>query len=137
MMSAMLKRLLPTLPLRAVWNVLPILLGAVLLAGFAAKPQPNRFDEITVERINVVEKDGTLRMVIANRDRSPSPMEYGKPFGQGAGDRPGIIFFNDEGTENGGLIFSGHTKDGKVESTGSLTFDQYNIDQALALQFSQ
>lgn len=118
------------------WNLLPVLAAIIVLVGFAQRPA-NRFDEITVERINVVEKDGTLRMVIANRERSPSPMEYGKPFGRGAGERPGIIFFNEEGTESGGLIFSGSTKDGKASSTGSLTFDQYNMDQALALQFVQ
>ena len=29
-----------------------------------------KFDEIDVERINVVEKDGKLRLVISNRERS-------------------------------------------------------------------
>ena len=42
----------------------------------------------------------------------------------------GILFFDDEGTENGGLIFGGmRGKDGKVESWGHLSFDQYMQDQ--------
>jgi hypothetical protein len=37
----------------------------------------------------------------------------------------GIIFFNDEGDEGGGLVFQGQ----KGESTASLTLDQYQQDQ--------
>src|SRR3954468_6852216 len=70
-------------------------------------PKKTKFDEIDVERINVVEKDGKLRMIISNRSRSSGPIAYGKPFGYAGGNRPGIIFFNDEGTENGGRAFSG------------------------------
>jgi hypothetical protein len=48
-------------------------------------------------------------MVIANRPRSIGPIYKGEPFGYRGGTRPGIIFFNDEGTENGGLTFTGST----------------------------
>ena len=53
------------------------------------------------------------------------------------GTRPGLIFFNDEGTENGGLVFMGH-KDatGKYSATGHLSFDQYNQNQVLYLQYA-
>jgi hypothetical protein len=49
-----------------------------------------------------------------------------------------MLFFNDEGTENGGLIFSGpKNKDGKViDSGGSLTFDQYEQDQIVQIEGS-
>jgi hypothetical protein len=60
-----------------------------------------------VERINIVEPDGSYRMVLSNRPRSIGPIYKGKPFGYAGGTRPGIIFFNDEGTENGGLTFTG------------------------------
>jgi hypothetical protein len=68
-----------------------------------------KFTEIDVERINVVEPDGHYRIVISNRPRSLGPVYKGKPFGYAGGGRPGIIFFNDEGTENGGLTFTGRT----------------------------
>lgn len=112
-------------------------LGAVGLLGALTTWQPNqRFGEIDVERINVVEKDGALRMVISNRERSTGPIFKGKPFGYAGGNRPGIIFFNDEQTENGGLTFSGvRSADGKVSSTGHLSFDQYNQDQVVYLQY--
>ena len=37
--------------------------------------KPTSFDEITVERINLVEADGTLRMAISNHDRVGKAME--------------------------------------------------------------
>jgi hypothetical protein len=110
--------------------------AVLALAAFTHRRPPTKFDEIDVERINVVEKDGKLRMVISNRDRSPGPIAYGKPFGYPGGSRPGMIFFNDEGTENGGLTFSGIRRpDGTYSSSGHLSFDQYNEDQVVYLQY--
>lgn len=94
-----------------------------------------RFEEIDVERINIVEKDGSTRLIISNKERSPGPIQRGQPFAYPGGTRAGMIFYNDEGTENGGLIFSGERKDGKVTAVGSLTFDQYEQDQTIALQY--
>src|SRR3954469_18569012 len=105
--------------------VVTALLGTVSLAAFRQASQKQKFTEIDVERINVVEKDGKLRMIISNRSRSSGPIAYGKPFGYAGGNRPGIIFFNDEGTENGGLTFSGKREaDGKYSSTVHMSFDQ-------------
>ena len=88
--------------------VVTLLLGTISVTAFQQATQKQRFTEIDVERINVVEKNGNLRMVISNRERSIGPIYKGKPFGYAGGTRPGIIFFNDEGTENGGLTFTGH-----------------------------
>ena len=112
---------------------------AVLALAAFRRPAagPTKFEEIDVERINVVEKDGKLRLVISNRDRSPGPIAYGKPFGYPGGSRPGMIFFNDEGSENGGLTFTGRQNpDGKFASTVHLSFDQYNEDQVIVLQYT-
>jgi hypothetical protein len=110
------------------------------LAAFqrpAASTAKTKFEEIDVERINVVEKDGKLRLVISNRERSPGPIAYGKPFGYPGGGRPGMIFFNDEGSENGGLTFTGKQgADGKYASTVHMSFDQYNEDQVIVLQYA-
>ena len=82
-----------------------------------------------------MERDGTLRMVISNRDRLPGVIVKGKespPF-----DRPaaGMLFYNDEGTENGGLIFGGrrNEKGEVVDSGGSLSFDNYEGKQIVQL----
>jgi hypothetical protein len=45
-----------------------------------------------------------------------------------------MIFYNDEGSENGGLIFGGNKgADGKTDSGGHISFDPYDRDQALSL----
>src|SRR5690242_4781476 len=116
--------------------------AAFAMLALAAFRQPRvagktKFDEIDVERINVVEKDGKLRLVISNRDRSPGPIAYGKPFGYPGGSRPGMIFFNDEGSENGGLTFTGkQDADGKYTSSVHMSFDQYNEDQVVVLNYT-
>ena len=117
--------------------VITALLGTVSLAAFRQASQKQKFGEIDVERINVVEKDGKLRMVISNRDRSIGPIYKGKPFGYAGGTRPGIIFFNDEGTENGGLTFSGKREaDGTYRSSSGFSFDQFNQDQVVYIQYN-
>jgi len=117
--------------------VVTVLLGSLSLAAFRQATQKQRFTEIDVERINVVEKDGKLRMVISNRDRSIGPIYKGKPFGYPGGTRPGIIFFNDEGTENGGLTFTGSRQpDGTFRASSGFSFDQFNQDQVLYLQYN-
>jgi hypothetical protein len=117
--------------------VITALLGTVSLAAFRQASQKQKFTEIDVERINIVEKDGKLRMVISNRDRSIGPIYKGKPFGYKGGSRPGIIFFNDEGTENGGLTFTGKREaDGTYRASSGFSFDQFNQDQVVYLQYN-
>jgi hypothetical protein len=112
-------------------------LGAFAVSAFTQGPQKARFTEIDVERINVLEPNGQYRMVISNRARSIGPIFRGKPFGYPGGTRPGIIFFNDEGTENGGLTFSGRREaNGTFRSTGHLSFDQYEQDQVVYMQYT-
>lgn len=108
----------------------------VLIASAFSGQQKTRFETIDVERINVVEKNGQIRLVISNKDRSPAPMERGQEFGYQPGNRAGMIFYNEEGTENGGLTYQGHRDStGKYFAVGSLTFDQYEQDQTVALQY--
>ena len=117
--------------------VVTALLGTLSLAAFRQASQKQKFTEIDVERINIVEKDGKLRMVIANRPRSIGPVYKGKPFGYAGGNRPGIIFFNDEGTENGGLTLRGaRAADGKYQASTHMSFDQFDQDQIVVLNYS-
>jgi len=112
--------------------VVTVLLGTLSLAAFRQATQKAKFTEIDVERINIVEPDGSYRMVISNRPRSIGPIYKGKPFGYAGGSRPGIIFFNDEGTENGGLTFTGKKNaDGTWQASSGFSFDQFNSDQVL------
>jgi hypothetical protein len=116
------------------------LLIVVTLAAFRQGTQGTqprqKITELDVERINVVEPDGNYRMVISNRARSIGPIYKGKPFGYPGGTRPGIIFFNDEGTENGGLTFQGRRgPDGRFQAGHHLSFDQFDQDQVVVLNY--
>jgi len=112
-----------------------IALGIItFFAIAAASREGGSFEEITVQRINIVEPDGTLRMVISDHARLPGIIANGK---EEAFARPqaGVLFYNDEGSENGGLIFGGKRNEkGKVvDSGGSLTFDKYGANQIIQL----
>lgn len=48
--------------------------------------------------------------------------------------RPGMIFYNDEGTENGGFVFRGEKVNDKVNHGLHMSFDRYNQDQTLMMQ---
>lgn len=91
------------------------------------------FDEIDVKRINVREEDGTLRLVISNTQRFPGIIVKGKEQPHPNRRTAGLLFFNEEGTENGGLTFDGSKRDGKVSSSGHLSFDRYEQDQVIQI----
>lgn len=112
-----------------------LLAAIVILTGAKSPIRHESFDEITVGRINIVEPDGSKRMVISNRAQFPGDFMQGKE-----GARPdrrsfaGMLFINEEGTENGGLIQMGNMDaGGKISSGLSLTFDRFRQDQALQL----
>ena len=111
-------------------------LAAIMTLSGAANPARRAsFDEITVGRINIVEPDGTRRIIISSKAQFPGDFMQGKE-----GERPdrrsfaGMLFINEEGTENGGLIQKGGIDaDGKIASGLSLTFDRFRQDQAVQL----
>lgn len=106
---------------------------AWLTLGANAGPKTATFDTIDVQRINIREPDGTLRMTIASRHRMPGIIVEGRETPHPDRPQAGMIFYNDEGTENGGLVFSGALKDGKPTNLGALSFDRWRQDQTVAL----
>ncbi|GAB4014385.1 hypothetical protein [Spirosoma koreense] len=103
-----------------------------LFTAFNPSNAPKRFEEIDVERINVVEKDGTLKMVISNEAKQHPGIVDGKvmaPRKRSAG----IIFFNREGDECGGLVYEGTKKRASL----ALSIDQYKNDQLMQLQYDE
>lgn len=117
-------------------GALTLAFAAVVLTG-AASTRSAKFDTIDVQRINVREADGTLRMVVANNARMPGGIFHGKeyPHPNQGGRGAGMLFYNDEGTENGGLTFNGAKgPDGKGRGAVHMSFDQYDQDQTLVLQ---
>jgi len=113
-------------------------LTIVLLAVAAFRQAPAKnLGEINVERINVAEPDGRLRLVISNVARFPDPILGGKTGKRQGEPSPGMIFYNDEGDEDGGLAYSGHTRNGHASADAGLLFDQYKQDQTVGIMYSE
>lgn len=110
--------------------VVTLLVGSLLVTGFTVQ-QKQKFAEIDVERINVVEKDGKLRMVISNAERQHPGIVDGRTLPRENGRPAGLIFFNEKGDEVGGLTFTGNTGKGQYNS---FTFDKFRGDQTIAFQ---
>ena len=110
-------------------------LGWLVLGG--AAPGPARFGTIEAERINIREPDGTLRLAIASHARMPGLVVDGREYPHPNRPEAGLIFYNDEGTENGGLVFDGRMRDGQPSNGGSLTFDRWHQDQTVQVVSSE
>lgn len=117
---------------------LTIVLAVVLLSGFQST-QHQKMQELDVQRINIVEPDGKLRLTISNKERFPDPVIGGKALvGARHGNKEaGFLFFNDDGDECGGLGFSGKEVDGSPRAGASMMFDQYHQDQTVGIEYSQ
>ena len=107
--------------------------GAVLLMG-ASSNRVASFDEMNVSRINVLNADGSRAMVLAARGRLPGPVINGSEKASERGDKPGLVFYNADGDEVGGLIFDGKL-DGKGKPLGGvhLSMDRFGGDQQVSL----
>ena len=86
--------------------------AVLLLTGFTLQDARQAFTEIDVERINIVEADGTLRMVISNQQRQHPGIVNGKVIERSGPRPPGMIFFNHLGDEMGGLVFGANGETG-------------------------
>ena len=104
--------------------------------GFRQASAPKSSGEITVERLNVVDADGTLRMVLAGKDRMHPGVMDGVTI-----ERPrpvaGMLFFNDEGDEVGGLTYTGRVTEGRGRANAGLMFDQLKQDQTIGISYSE
>jgi hypothetical protein len=118
--------------------VVSLILVVVGGMGFVQSQQRPRFEEIDVERINVIEQDGTVKLVIANRSRAPDQVMDGRSKPRAESNKSaGITFFNDEGDEAGGLKIRGGPRDGGKGARAHLLFDQYKQDQTLGLIYEE
>jgi hypothetical protein len=128
-----LRRQLRFLRIYAVVNSIVL---AVLATAAFRQAGPQKFDQITAQRIDIVDASGTLRMVISNKDRMHPGVMDGKTI-----DRPrpvaGILFFNDEGDEVGGLTYTGREANGTRRADAGLMFDQLKQDQTIGFSYTE
>jgi hypothetical protein len=109
--------------------VATLVVVASMVTGFTLQSGKQKFGEIDVERINIVEKNGKLDMVISNRERQHPGIVNGKVIERKAPRPPGMIFFDQSGDEMGGLIFG---ENGGKGHFGMFTFDKVQNDQTMA-----
>ena len=110
---------------------LTLFFGFILMSGFQSSNSDQKFDEITVERINIVEPDGKLKMVISNQARQHPGIVNGKIIKRDNPRPPGMIFFNQIGDEMGGLVYGENGENGHF---GSLTWDKFKGDQTIGFR---
>lgn len=110
------------------------------VTGFAL-PQ-SKFGEITAERINIVNPAGKTVIAISNRERIAGPVMGGKVYpvatSEGREYMAGMVFFNQEGDEMGGLVFNSfRLPNGRIAGIGHLSFDRYADNQVLSLEYNE
>lgn len=88
-----------------------------------------------IASINIVEADGTLRMVLSNNRRIPNIIVRGREYpdfnNRHASTAAGILFYDAQATESGGLTFGGRKE---LERIQSLPPDQQQAEIARFLE---
>lgn len=110
-----------------------LLIGIILyLLSDMYKKEHTHFEKLTAERIDIVGEEGNKFIVLSNPKQQALATTNGKVINPEKTERntPGLLFFNSEGDEVGGLVF-----DKENESTYQmLTFDQNKNDQIMVLR---
>ena len=122
--------------LRAYALTSSLILIVLAAAAFRQGTLPKSMGEITVERLNVVDANGTLRMVLSGKDKMHPGVMDGVTI-----DRPrpvaGMLFFNDEGDEVGGLTYTGTAAGGRGRANAGIMFDQLKQDQTIGITYNE
>ena len=86
---------------------------------------------LRAERVEIRERDGTVKAVLSNSagwegERTKEGVRFS-----------GLMFYNEEGQETGGLIYQGKAIPGGQDSDVTLTMDQYRQDQNVYLNHTE
>lgn len=123
-----------TLQIVIAWNA-ALTLGAAGLTLAAIIPRPARFTEISAERIDITDANGTTRMVISNRDRFPDLVIEGKRGRRS--DRKvlpaGIVVYDEQGNEAGGYGTVAMSDGHGGRSAGSMLIFDYGASEAIGI----
>jgi len=118
-----------------------VIIFSFLLMSFTEE-ENEKFKILTAERINIVNEDGTTVIAIANKQRIANPVFNGKSYpvrlSEGRDLMAGMIFFNEEGDEMGGLVFNSFKMpNGRTAGIGHLSFDRFKDNQVINLEYSE
>ncbi len=125
---------------RLLFAWLALLSGALIFVALGDAASPKRvasFDELNVQRINIVEPDGKPRVIVSNRARMAGLYWGGKEYKHHSRNAGGFLFYNDDGDEVGGMTFSNRRQGENFSASSNLLFDQYKQDQTLGLVYGE
>lgn len=122
---------------REVRNLRMLTVGTLIIVAILATVAASHawsnatFDKIDTHRINIVDREGKLAMVLASHDDEATPVILGHRAQRVQGNNAdnGIVFFNQKGDEQGGLIWSSSLD--RASSADTLSFDTAQTDQLL------
>lgn len=99
----------------------------------------NKYSELDVEKLNIVDKNGKVKMKLFTQDNIPPLIMDGEdilPDHRQNDPISGLMFYNGKGEETGGLIYgSEEDETGNLHAGASLTFDQYEQDQVVQMSY--
>jgi hypothetical protein len=114
-----------------------VALIVLLVSAFA--PVRRHAPVLDVDRLNVLNADGSPALVLAGRGRLPGPTfekkEYPQQLSGGRVQASGMIFFNERGDEVGGLTYHGQLVGDGIQASGGLMFDQFRQDQVVGINY--
>lgn len=123
--------------LKWVWlAAMTVAVGYLVLERNPADHSDARFEEITAERLNIVQPDGTPRLILANDDRFPGLFKGGREYMHFNRRTGGMLFLNNLGDEVGGMTFDATVTEEGYRAGAGLMFDQFQQDQTVGVQYS-
>lgn len=113
--------------------------GFVLLVLFSGRGHV-KLERASARRLDITGADGRAVLALAHRSEMPGPSMNGKDYPpeviESRSLMSGMIFFNDQGDEVGGLIYNGMARESGYSAVGHLSFDQWKQNQVVALQYN-
>lgn len=103
--------------------LIALILSNIVLLACATYFYLNNKQNLNAERIDIKDRSGKNRIVIANTDNIPQPIINGKTYKR-AYSPAGLIFFDKNGDERGGLAIT----DNEETNLNALAFDYQNAD---------
>lgn len=126
----------------SVMNILLLGLCTTLLLGGAgsARSALHVQDELRIRKLVIVGESDKPAIVIAGKPNLPGPAlngrEYPTSYSEGRELMSGMIFFNEEGDEMGGLVYNSfRLPNGRVAGVGHLSFDRFKGNQVINLEY--
>ena len=108
--------------LKAYAVAVTLLCAVFVFTAFTLQSREQRFEEITAKQIKIVDSNGKFRVLMGAELKG--------------NNSAGLLFFNEEGQENGALFYNGtRNKDGKIDAGARFTMDQFKSDQVVVLEY--